>query len=380
MLEATEEAHPSSENQVPENDGEGSSTSTTTLNYGEWDVVGAGVSEPNPAGEKPPSDKGDLENPSQTNEGESTPEEPSKILEDLLETGAIGDTDFKILQGLFYPPEGSDKQPLGEEERSALGQYSEMVMTQTEMAELADPEKLRADLAEIDRLLKIINGGGEAGEAGETDHIKLENLKAGIAERLNNAFSPEKLEEWTAKILLARNKAVGGFMAYLTTGFQNSDLTRFIDALIMGADYNSSASMSRAYEAEGANQVTVDGFFKQFTDDPDKSLEKMIAIEDDLGKALNWKSDTLKKAANGSKEDKKAALKNYFLEMYQVIAKASGAENLMWSRASSLIAREVFGGGAVINPEVLKELNTISTDERAANGRFDVQNKQPSKN
>ncbi len=204
--------------------------------------------------------------------------------------------------------------------------------------------------------------------AGDKDLTDLEPDEVQqIAEVVTNKIGKDELQ---AMALLA----LGHIAEWGADSIQSSDLTRLLDAIIMGADYNSTAAMRSAYEAEGAEQITVDAFFEKFVQEPDKALEKMINISDEINTKLNWKgSDKLKEAANSdNKEQKKTALKDYFLEMYQIIAKASGAEHVLWERASTLIAKEVFGDKAVISLDVLKELEAISKDNKKAKQKFDL--------
>ena len=236
--------------------------------------------------------------------------------------------------------------------------YRTHLHTQEILNNMSDPDKAR--LKELQVQLKDLKGP------------ELDEAKAELAQIMNSSFEggAEKIDEW-ATALLAIGTTVGeGFVNWLTEGIQDSDLTLLIDAIMMGADFNATGRMSSAYEAEGVTQIDSKAFFKQLVNNPQDSIDKLLAIENDLAQKINWKqSEILRKEKGKSPAKQRQALQAYFLDMYHTIA-SSSAQRVMWERASTLIAKELFGEKAVISLEVYEDLKRLSKDEQAAHRTF----------
>lgn len=201
----------------------------------------------------------------------------------------------------------------------------------------------------------------------ETSDFDKDNEKAvaashrfnNLAEKmgLNLTEGQEKIANLALSIL-----AVGGenLAEWFGEGFQNSDLGRLIDAIVMAADYNSAAALGKL-EREGENVASSKDFFNYFTKN-NQAIPELLKIDEELGKKLNWTGggEILKKAQNKDGPARITALTEYFKAMYEKIA-SSPAQNLVWQQANLLMAKEVFKKEA-ISSAVLEDLEKMHKD------------------
>lgn len=276
-----------------------------------------------------------------------------QILEDLQGFGV----DEKSIAMLVKRLNPDSESPLNEDEIAQLRQAHHIhQLTQEITASL--PEELQ----------EKINALANPGEDGEEAPTLTEEDIA----QLNDTLGEEKVNEIAAKFLAAGEMLAGSFMGWLSESTQRNNMSTFISFVLGAAGFNSGGSMRRAYEAEGAKQLSADAFFLEFARNPKESMAKMIEAEDDLGKELNWKSDILRKAAEKkplTNEDGQIALKEYFLEMYAAM-ESSSAKNVLWESASKIINKKVFGGEFVIDPKILTMLEEMKDDPRLAKNKF----------
>jgi len=227
-----------------------------------------------------------------------------------------------------------------------------------------EAEELLTQFSEIDEQeLETSDKKKEKGKAASEQFDKLAD-KLGIP----LTESQKKVAELAFKIL-----AIGGsgFIKWFGKGWKDSDLTRLIEAITRGADYNSAGAISKNYEKAGAeNQVSADKFFKHLAENPKGNLEKISSINDKISAELNWKGgQDILQNTDGKKDNE--VLRDYFLAMSDFMHKST-AENLLWEKASTLIAKEIFEKDSVIDLRVLEELNEMGKDKSmtAANNRF----------
>ena len=309
--------------------------------------------------EKTPNDSSPEENPEEDGAGDtSTPEtidfEAAKrrlrVRDDLLQVMRDRDVDIKKIE------------QFQQETRSPNLSAEKMY----EMATSAFPqlEELLTKFKEIDTIEDL----------AEDDIKKLKAEAASVA--LSEYADEDELAGLALKLLAAG----GGELAkWFAEGIQSSDLTRLIDAVIMGADYNSAGAISQRYKEakEKGKALEEKEFFDKFKDDPHNQLDKLDELHSKrLSKELNFSSDILQKAKTGTKEEKQTALKDYFLELSRHI-ETSAAPDLLWDKASAAIGNEIFED-KVLGPEIRKKLEELSKGgdqmEKEASRLFGIQN------
>lgn len=178
----------------------------------------------------------------------------------------------------------------------------------------------------------------------EKNQAKAQEASRGIAKLaesmgLSLTEADEKLANLALTILATGQEKLA---TWFKESWKNSDLERLLDAIVKGADYNSSAALSRLEKEAGANAVSPEDFFK-FFQDPKKSLSELRKTAKDLDQELNWGKgeEILSQAANKTRAEQEQALQAYLTQMYQVIEQSS-APHLYRQQASVTLAKKVF--------------------------------------
>ncbi len=202
-------------------------------------------------------------------------------------------------------------------------------------------------------------------EGGDLPEIDKNNEKARTASEKFNILA-EKMglsltegEKALAKLAFQALATGGEELAqWFKKGWENSDLARLIDAVVMAADYNSPTSLRNLESKEDTSIVSTSDFFKYFKNDSG-AITELLKIDSELGGKLNWKgsSKILLTAKNKNHTEQKKALREYLLKIHEAIS-SSPAKNLVWQQTNLLIAEKIFKKN-MLSSDVLTDLEKM---------------------